>query len=179
VTLSTISGSAPFAVRPEERVPSPPPTPPVPEESLAALEIPEPSPRQAVVRDTPLMAAPSPAPPQRDPSLLGAFPSLPRVRLGTRWLNWVGIVMTLLGVSFLPEVRLRQCLDRSQGGLPSAPCSGSSPLAPWRAFPLARLEHPLPGPDRRRHRRSISVSSFLSRCTTLPIRPSPWCWRSW
>jgi len=93
--------SAPFAVRPGERVPSPPPTPPVPEESLAALEIPEPSPRPAVAPDTPLTAAPSSAPAQEEIPPASAHSRLSlEVRLGTRWLNWVGIVMTLIGVGF-------------------------------------------------------------------------------
>jgi uncharacterized membrane protein len=93
--------SAPFAVRPEQPTPSPGPTPPVLEESLAALESTEPPPRPAIAPSTSPMAAPSLAlggeeiPPSRAKSRLSL-----EVTLGTRWLNWVGIVMTLIGVGF-------------------------------------------------------------------------------
>lgn len=91
--------AAPFAVRAGERVPSPSPTPPVPEESLAALEIPESSPRPAVAPDAPLMAVPAPGQEEIPPASAHSRLSF-EVRLGTRWLNWVGIVMTLIGVGF-------------------------------------------------------------------------------
>jgi uncharacterized membrane protein len=92
--------SAPVIVGPEQPAPSPQPTPPVAAEPLAPSETREPSPRPAVVPGTP----PQPGlaaggedflpPPSADSRLSLEF------RLGTRWLNWVGIVMTLIGVGF-------------------------------------------------------------------------------
>ncbi|HYR01728.1 MAG TPA: DUF2339 domain-containing protein, partial [Syntrophobacteria bacterium] len=90
--------SAPVIVGPGQPAPSPQPTPPVAAEPLAPSETREPSPRPAVVPGTPpepgLAAGGEDFLPPADSRL-----SL-EVRLGTRWLNWVGIVMTLIGVGF-------------------------------------------------------------------------------
>jgi uncharacterized membrane protein len=92
--------SAPVIVGSGHPAPSPQPTPLTAQEPLPPSEAGEPSPRLAVAPGTP----PEPGvaaggedalpPPSADSRL-----SL-ELRLGSRWLNWVGIVMTLIGVGF-------------------------------------------------------------------------------
>ncbi|HVO84894.1 MAG TPA: DUF2339 domain-containing protein [Syntrophobacteria bacterium] len=92
--------SAPATVGSGQPASSPQPTPPAGAEPLAPCETPAPSPRPAPVAEMP----PEPRVAAGGEDLLPPPPADSRlsleVRLGTRWLNWVGIVMTLIGVGF-------------------------------------------------------------------------------
>ncbi len=148
--------------------------PPIPEKKVIAPL--QPVPARAVepsivTRVQKVMEAPSPPIPQTlppkmkqeiPPSQPPKFPSQSlEMKLGTKWLNWVGIVMLLVGIGFFLKYAYDNAWIGPKGRLAIGVILGNHRDWSWRAIPAQGLARSVSGSFGRR------PGYFLPLCVLL------------